>query len=1072
MELTAQQSRAAHAQTSVVVTAGAGTGKTAMLAERFLHHVEADGLRPIEIVAVTFTEKAAAELRQRIRKTLADRIDDEEKIAEVDAAQISTIHALAARICRDFFYLVGISPDFKILLETESAIWLIDKFDAGMGEVDESLVRELGYQWLKDMIGQLLLDPHSASLAFRHEAESWKRTIDEERTEALELLLNSDAWRDATAICAELSGAEGDKLESARRNALLAMAEIEAGRNIPDALSTIRKLRAHLGQQGNWPAGCIAQMRAALKALKVAADENGPAGNAGLFFGPEDVRASEKVKLLEIAFNSVHKYLRDQKTRDRVLDFIDLELFAREVLEHEQARRHYELRWRAYLIDEFQDINPLQAEIIDLLRGDAKLTAVGDEKQSIYSFRRADIAVFREVRESIIAAGGDLVELKDTFRAHETLVASMNETFAPVLGELHGPLDADRKEAPNREIPLSLARVSAADKVTPEAARIVESKYVAAEIKRLLDEKVTIFDKQSKHLRDIEPRDIAILARTWAAIDIYIDALSAAWIPAVNAGGGSLLDTREAKDAFAMLSFLADTSDDISLLAVLRSPFFAIDDRTLFYTVKAKQKDQTWWNLLRFADGELRRAYALLLDLLIWKNKLSPEELLRKSDELTGYTSVIANLPQGDRREADWKGFIALLRSLAANGSGDLFGAVRQINALGGVKQSIPRPPLDAGDAVSLMTIHYAKGLEWPVVIVPDLAVPTGGWGDRLLVDSDIGIAFEVEDEGYNRSKPAIYELIKKKLRATEREEEKRLLYVAVTRARDQVILTTGPEVKKNTLIELLMPGIERANIPVAPIPFSNELAIPATPRDPRPFEEPKFIETQSVGQGLRTIPISGLTDYAVCPKKFSYKYVDGHPGLGAGHARARTIGTLTHKALELDIDDCETLDRLTDNASVEVANEALELARVFRSSQIFSALNGTPARKEVRVLLEHNNSELVGVADLVGHDFVLDFKTDAEIEPDMHRFQLWAYARGLNKPRAIIAYLRKPFLHEFARSEIARAEDEAHRLIDRIAAGDFAPTPAVEKCSRCVYATICYEAATAKPGSQLSLFA
>src|SRR6185369_170012 len=149
MELTQQQARAAYTETSVVVTAGAGTGKTAMLAERFLHHIKTDGLRPIEIVAVTFTEKAASELRQRIRKTLTEKIDDEDLIAEVDAAQISTIHALAARVCRDFFHLVGISPDFRILFETESAIWLADKFDAAMGVVDETIIRELGYSWLK-----------------------------------------------------------------------------------------------------------------------------------------------------------------------------------------------------------------------------------------------------------------------------------------------------------------------------------------------------------------------------------------------------------------------------------------------------------------------------------------------------------------------------------------------------------------------------------------------------------------------------------------------------------------------------------------------------------------------------------------------------------------------------------------------------------------------------------------------------------------------------------------------------------------------------------------------------------
>jgi len=1070
MELTQQQARAAYTESSVVVTAGAGTGKTAMLAERFLRHIKTDGLRPIEIVAVTFTEKAASELRQRIRKTLTRNIDDEDLIAEVDAAQISTIHALAARVCRDFFHLAGISPDFRILLETESTIWLADKFDAAMGVVDETIISELGYSWLKSMIEQLLLDPHSATRGFKYDAESWKKTIDEERCKSLDWLKNCDAWARATLACEGLSGKEGDKLEAARQDAINAMRDIENGINIPTALKVLRKLPAHQGQKGSWATGDLDRMRAALKALKLAADDEGPAGAASLVFGSEDIIAAEKVKLLERAFASVHEYLLEQKKKDKVLDFIDLELFAREILEHEQPRTHYAKRWRAFLIDEFQDTNPLQAEIIDLLRVGAKVTIVGDEKQSIYSFRRADVAVFREARESIVTSGGDHVELSDTFRAHDALVVMMNEIFAPVLGDLHRPLDATRTESPNREIPLSVAMISRDDKLPPDVARIVESRYVAGEIARLLDTGVTVFDKELQGTRNIEPRDIAILSRTWAAVEVYIDALSAVGIPAVNAGGGSLLDTREAKDAIAMLSFLSDTTDDISLIALLRSPFFAISDRVLFAAVESRQKDQTWWQLIRTSDGEIRRAAEILSDLLAKRNKISPEELLREADLVTGYASVIANLPQGNRREADWMGFLSLLRKLSLNGRSDLFGAVRQILELTQVKNSIPRPPLDAGDAVSLMTIHNAKGLEWPVVIVPDLAVQIGGWGDRLLVDTEVGIAFPVEDETSNLAKPAIFELIKKRIKIREREEEKRLLYVAVTRARDQVILTSGPE-KKGTLIELLMPGISAANITVNSIPFSKESAIPPTPSDAQPFELPPFVYTGSVDAGLRTIPISGLTEYAKCPLKFRYIYIDGHPGLGEGHAKARTIGTLTHKALELDTDDPDYLKRVAEDASKEDINEALDLARRFRSDPIFSRFQGIDVSRETKVLLRQNDVDLVGVADLAGDDFVLDYKTDSEIKPDEHRFQLWAYATALGKPTAYIAYLRKPYLHTFSPKQMTDTATAARQLIDNIAAGKFDADPSIEKCSSCVYSDICSSSEANLSVLQLKLF-
>ena len=178
MKLTQGQEKAAYAKGSVAVTAGAGTGKTAMLAERFLHHVLQDRLRPIEIVAVTFTEKAAAELRQRIRRHLAESADiTEEQRAEVEAAQISTFHAMAARICRQFFHLAGIAPDFRILLENESEVWFAARMDDALALVDREVIGELGYDWLKGALRELFKDPSSSAKALEHNADHITRSI-------------------------------------------------------------------------------------------------------------------------------------------------------------------------------------------------------------------------------------------------------------------------------------------------------------------------------------------------------------------------------------------------------------------------------------------------------------------------------------------------------------------------------------------------------------------------------------------------------------------------------------------------------------------------------------------------------------------------------------------------------------------------------------------------------------------------------------------------------------------------------------------------------------------------------
>ena len=148
MNPTPEQQRAAEAKGSAAVTAGAGTGKTTLLARRYTHHVRADGLSPLEVVAVTFTEKAADELRSRIRRTLYKENLGDEIVAEVEAAQISTIHALAARICRDFYDLAGIPADFTVLDETESPMWLAEKFEEAFAVIDPAIVERLGFSWL------------------------------------------------------------------------------------------------------------------------------------------------------------------------------------------------------------------------------------------------------------------------------------------------------------------------------------------------------------------------------------------------------------------------------------------------------------------------------------------------------------------------------------------------------------------------------------------------------------------------------------------------------------------------------------------------------------------------------------------------------------------------------------------------------------------------------------------------------------------------------------------------------------------------------------------------------------
>jgi ATP-dependent helicase/nuclease subunit A len=822
MELTSKQQQAVEARVSVAVTAGAGTGKTAMLAKRFLHHVASDGFSPLEIAAITFTEKAAAELRSRIRAELAAFAGDD-AAAQADAAQISTIHSMAARICRDFYDLAEIPTDFRMLDETDAAILVADWFDEAIGQIEPGVVKSLGYTWLRDALRELFKDPPAAEQALKFDENHYRELIERARELSLHELLQSECWREAEYILNRYQGKSDDKLEQHRVSAVNAMADIAAGHNISNAIGAILGTKLNVGSKANWPEDSLQKVKDCIKLLRTAVAEGGDFELLSLHYGKAEDEMCRRVELLRQAFSSATEYLRREKLERRVLDFSDLEYYALKVLEHPEAKAHYAERWKAMLIDEFQDTNPIQEKLLRALsEAGARLTIVGDGKQSIYGFRRADPRVFRRFRDSI----GNEIILDRTFRAHAGLVSPVNVIFQELLGELHQPLDAERKTHP-REGPFIEAHSFCDEAFDIDRMRRIEARFIAAEINRLIDSGLTVWDKDRKELRPVKPSDIAILSRTRAPLDIYIDELVNIGIPAVNSGGGDLLETRTAKDMTALLRFVSDPSDDIALVSLLRGPFFAVSDIRLYELSQSREKDETWWALLSRENSGVERAYSVLSDLLDISRSVSAEQLFEIADEKTGYTGVLANLEQGERRMADWFGFLSLLRRFASLGRTDVFGACRYLKDLARAGSMMRRPPLDSGNAVSLMTIHAAKGLEWPVVFIPNLSAAKKRNDTDMCFDAETGVGFTVNvcnvNGSFERVEPAIYKVIKSKKKSNEADESARILYVALTRAQDRLYLTSAG--KPGNDFEALATGLEAAGIGIRTYDSSYEPA-------------------------------------------------------------------------------------------------------------------------------------------------------------------------------------------------------------------------------------------------------
>ena len=350
------------------------------------------------------------------------------------------------------------------------------------------------------------------------------------------------------------------------------------------------------------------------------------------------------------------------------------------------------------------------------------------------------------------------------------------------------------------------------------------------------------------------------------------------------------------------------------------------------------------------------------------------------------------------------------------------------------------------------MTIHAAKGLEWSVVIVPDLTRATPNNTNIIRFDPQIGVSWSLADDEGEKQKPALFILLEQQQKQQEIEESKRLLYVALTRARDRLILT-APQTKGLGL-DLLQPGII-GNFEVQKIPYEPERITAFVPPLPPVSETIVPLLLYPVyAKGLR-LPVTSLTDYARCPQRFKYAYMEGHPGITTGTTNfARELGTLTHIALEKNLTRLEALQAYAPELPTDKIAEASTLASYFQTSSTYVAVQ--TGRWEKPLQFQRAGIIFSGKVDLVGADFVLDIKTDQEFDPQEHRFQLWGYAHSLDRPQAHIAYLRHDRLHTFTAQDLAQIAIEADNLITQLGDRHFDPTPSVSNCSICPYSPIC----------------
>ena len=852
MSLDRHQRRAVEADASVAVVAGAGTGKTHMLARRYLYHLRRHGLRPLEVVAVTFTRRAADELRGRIRSVLRAAVAageeglDPDALLELEAAPIGTIHSLAQRVTQAFPDEAGLPPDAAVLDELDGRLWTAEALDAALDAVSAEELSALPFSLLKQALRRLLEDPYRAEVALAKDARALRAELEAARAAAL-AACRGPAWDDAIATLRSAAGPAEHPAEVSRRAALAAVAAIDAaGAPAPaeEGWQLLSALAPQLGRAGDWQAlgGVdLAAVKAALRSLRDAAREvwQGGRGPAAWAWGELDERMLMRTAAVRAAFARVRADLAERKRRARLVDFGDLELHAVRALEHEHVRVALRRRWRAVLVDEFQDTSPAQARVLALLRDDdTPVTVVGDEKQSIYAFRGADVRVFRDERRRLgRQVGADSVELGTSYRTHRGLVEAVNRVFDEVLGADAAPLRAAREASALPPPYLRWLELDAAGASSEDSA-LAEAERVAQEIAALLRSEPPLEVDDGDGRRALRAGDVAVLARSRASLEAFEALAGAVGVPVLNAGGGDVLSTQEALDALALLRAVVDPSDTPALVALLRGPFVAASDVAIHALAAGATRGRSaWWQRLSTSSDERLRAGAALLEELRERAErgASASDLLMYADDARGYGAVLANLPNAARRLADWQGVLELVRALE-DGAADPFALVRRLGRLRAAEVAVPRPPLRSSDAVTLMSIHGAKGLEWPVVAVLDLSRRPRAVADEVLVDPDLGVVLRWREPGGDWIEPALYQLAERRRLERASSEDARLAYVALTRARDLVLLSARGA--SGGLRSRLAPGLEAAGVaaevvPVRPGSALGPAPLPAPPAAP-----------------------------------------------------------------------------------------------------------------------------------------------------------------------------------------------------------------------------------------------
>jgi ATP-dependent helicase/nuclease subunit A len=827
---------------TLAVEAAAGTGKTTVLVDRIVNVLAAGRTTVDRIVAVTFTEKAAGELKLRLRTKLearragaagATRTLLDAALANLEQAHVSTIHTFCADLLRERPVEGGVDPQFTMLTEPQAARvfgegfrdWLQERLEAPPPGVRRAL-RRVSY----DEDGPMgRLERAAWTLA------EWRDFEGRWRRDGFDASTRIDALVARLAAFHELTSAPGD-----RQDALYL--SIGPARRLFEELTLAEQVRPrdYDGLEAKLVELCSWSFRNPRTGRKSAPYRRGLPRTDVLAAHQQLVAALESFKrdadadlaaCLRDELGDVVDRYRVAKARQGALDFLDLLVCARDLVrDHADVRAAFQVRFTHLFVDEFQDTDPLQAEILLLLASSdptvrdwrsviptpGKLFIVGDPKQSIYRFRRADVGIYAEVCAQLVRCGAAPLKLTASFRSVPAIQRVVNAAFAPrmtgdaeTLQAEYVALSAVRADVETQPAVVALPvprPIGWRGEVTKKAVNDSLPDAVGAFVDWLVTKSGwRVTDREQPDTpRAVTARDICLLFRRFDTRvydkggsrmdDVtrpYVQALEARGVPHLLVGGKSFHDREEIETMRTALAAIEWPDDELSVFGLVRGALFAVSDEALLEYRHLAHRLHPFRRLPGELPERLRpigEALDLLRDLHLWRNHRPVADTIARLLDATRAHAMFALRPSGEQALANVQYIAELARQYEASGGVSFRGFVDQLREEAEATRAAEAPILEEGsDGVRIMTAHKAKGLEFPVVVLADITAELSRGTASRWIDGATG-QFAVNLAGWAPADLLDHEASEA---ARDAAEGVRVAYVAATRARDLLVVPT-----------------------------------------------------------------------------------------------------------------------------------------------------------------------------------------------------------------------------------------------------------------------------------------